>query len=247
MEQPLDPFALPRVLAGIEEEFGKIAEAGKRILRAIVNAACHQVRSAESSLLVPAEGGAELEFLVSVNPLLEKDHFKVPIADSIAGAVFTTGQMISVADVSEEMGDRHYPRIDEQTGMRTQAYTAVPVVRGEQPVGVLTFVNRPLGLQGEPFSSEDLIAAQSFAETLSIALSYHQTLERANRSAGLNLRGLVESPDSAVNYAEAPYADQIQDRISLMGEEEKAFVLEWLDLFVQYRMPLDWDREQGED
>jgi len=163
--------------------FESLIEEAAGALREIVQWGCAAVGSAESSLMVPDEDGVHLKFLVSVNRALESEDLLVPIDRSIAGYVFTAGDLIAVGDVGEEMSDRHFEGVDERTGTRTRAYLAVPVMQEDVPSAVLTFVNRPKEAPNLRFSPEEIEIAQRLGSLCAVGLTFYRNLLRQSRSA----------------------------------------------------------------
>ncbi len=129
------------------------------------------LRSAESAILVPDREGKCLRFLASVNsrsdlfPLLRD--IEVPIAGSIAGCVFSTGQLIAIANP-----DEFYQEVDRKTGLVTRIYLAAPIVDGDDTLGVLTFINRPAETPETPFNEQEIDASVRLAEVAAAQIRF---------------------------------------------------------------------------
>lgn len=145
-------------------------------LRTLVHEACREVGSLESSILLPAEDSEHLRFFVSVNETLEREAPMVPIADSLVGYVFQSGQVIAVDKPRD-----YYKGVDQLTGTETREYLAIPLFHEVRPLGVQTFVNRPKEGPAGPFDPEQIQIGQSYAALAAALLRYHERLAFLHR------------------------------------------------------------------
>jgi GAF domain-containing protein len=101
---------------------------------------------------------------------------RIPSSTGIAGWVLVTRQPIVLEDVTQDprWGGRE---IAEQTGYAPKGLMAVPLLHGEDPVGVLNVLDRP---ERARFSLEEMDLLGLFANQAAIAL---ELLRRA-RQAG---------------------------------------------------------------
>ena len=111
---------------------------------------------------------------------------RVPPGKGIVGAAMKDRKMIRVDDVSRD--PRFYSQADEQTGWRTKALLAAPLLDGEECIGVIEFLNP----QGRPsFQREDEELMEYFAGLVSSALvrirAHDAALERAQVQRDLDL------------------------------------------------------------
>jgi GAF domain-containing protein len=229
----------------LEQRFRALTDSVRDEIRGIVREACHSVGSAESSLLVPDRRGAHLEFLVSVNPSLEGSGIEIPCDRSIAGYVFTTGQLIAVDNVAEDPMDRHYPEVDRKTGTPTREYLAVPLMHSDETLGVLTFMNRPEGKANQSYSPREIERAQGYATLCSASLRFFQ---RVRYQAELVCRDLKKCakretgfPESFPSMAVPPVGPEdspvlrVLSRLESLPEEDQAFCADLVDLLERHR------------
>ena len=90
---------------------------------------------------------------------------RVPQGAGIVGAAMKERKMIRVDDVNRD--PRFFSKADEQTGWKTRALLAAPLLDGEECIGVIEFLNP----QGRPaFSQQDEELMEYFAGLVSAAL-----------------------------------------------------------------------------
>src|SRR5271166_6113307 len=160
----------------------------RALLQEVVARAVAAVGSAEGSILIPDEG-QYLRFLVSHSPTGTKlAGLRVPIAGSIAGYVFGTGQMTAVGDLTEERTPQFYAEIDHQVGVATRTYLVVPIILGSRVGGVATYVNRPGQPPYQPFQQHEMEQARAFAAVEAVLLRH---LERTRQLAQLAANDLA--------------------------------------------------------
>lgn len=85
--------------------------------------------------------------------------------DGIAGRVLKTQEAEIVNDVTTDI--QFYGRIDSETGFQTKNLIAVPLVAGNDPIGVLEVLNRS---GGESFTAEDRLLLVSLADQMAYAI-----------------------------------------------------------------------------
>ena len=111
---------------------------------------------------------------------------RVPQGAGIVGAAMKERKMIRVDDVNRD--PRFFSKADEQTGWKTRALLAAPLLDGEECIGVIEFLNP----QGRPaFSRQDEELMEYFAGLVSAALvrihAHDAALERAQVQRDLDL------------------------------------------------------------
>ena len=99
----------------------------------------------------------------SAKPLLGGSTF--PVTEGVAGRVLETLEAEIVNDV--ETDSRFYEQIDLKTGYRTRNMIAVPLVAGDERVGVLEVLNR---LDGGPFTADERLILVSVADEIAFAV-----------------------------------------------------------------------------
>jgi serine phosphatase RsbU (regulator of sigma subunit) len=131
---------------------------------------------------------------------------RIPAGQGIVGAAMAGRKMIRVDDVSQDA--RFFAKADEQTGWKTRALLAAPLLDGEQCLGVIEFLN-PVGRA--VFTPEDEEYMAYFSGLVSSALvrirAHDAALERAQVQRDLDLaremqQGLL--PKQFPDRAQAP-------------------------------------------
>lgn len=207
------PGSWQEALRDIGERLGQPTERLSLLLQDLVARAVTVVGAAEGSIMVPGEAGF-LRFLVSHGPSASKvAGLKVPVAGSIAGYVFGTGQMMALGDLSEEKPPQFYAEVDKQTGIATRTYMVVPILNGSRVSGVATYVNRRGGPPFQPFQKQDMEQARMFAAVEAVLLRH---LERTRQLAQLAANDLAAAlsalaPGAPALAAPAPGAELHQD------------------------------------
>jgi len=111
---------------------------------------------------------------------------RVPAGQGIVGAAMRERRMIRVDDVSQD--PRFFAKADEQTGWKTKALLAAPLLDGEECLGVIEFLN-PQGRAAFSRADEELM--EYFAGLVTAALvrirAHDAALERAQVQRDLDL------------------------------------------------------------
>jgi GAF domain-containing protein len=96
-------------------------------------------------------------------PVLEGAAF--PADKGVAGSILQTQQSEIINDVPND--SRFYGKIDSETGFQTRNMIALPLVAGEEPVGVLEVLNKA---DGGPFTEEERLLLVSISEEIAFAI-----------------------------------------------------------------------------
>jgi PAS domain S-box-containing protein len=88
-----------------------------------------------------------------------------PANMGLAGYVLQSQKSEVINDVQKD--PRFYKRFDQKTGFQTRNLVAIPLVAGEEKVGVLEVLNKA---GGEPFQEEDRLLLESIAEEIAFAI-----------------------------------------------------------------------------
>ena len=96
-------------------------------------------------------------------PLLKGETF--PADTGVAGYVLNTGAPLIVTD--PEHDSRFYENIDQKTGFHTRNMTAVPLIAGEEKIGVLEVLNKA---ERGGFVEEERLLLVSIAEEIAFAI-----------------------------------------------------------------------------
>jgi len=175
------PAELIKRLRGttLEEELTRVRAAEGRLLKAtlevhyeaefeallqkILATTTSLLEADRSSLFIYDEGSHELYSVVAEGTGGRQIRF--PSHLGIAGAVFTTGDLVNIPDAYKD--SRFNPEVDKATGYRTHSLIACPVMSvGKRPVGVIQVLNK---LDGS-FTAEDEKILRQYAEQAAIAL-----------------------------------------------------------------------------
>lgn len=182
------------ILDDLVAELDLEGEGPRRALTKLLEATIAALGANESSILRPV-GSENLEFFVSTNERILEENIIIPIRDSIAGVVFLTGQTMAH---DEAKGQN--PIVDEKLGYSTNEYLAVPIIKSDQVVGVLTFVNRPEG--SGPFTKPEIQFAEMVAECCEPLLGHAEEVRRHIENTGDTLRQIFGSEGVGAGGAE---------------------------------------------
>jgi hypothetical protein len=96
-------------------------------------------------------------------PVLEGATF--PADKGLAGSILQSQQSEIINDVPSD--PRFYGKVDSDTGFQTRNMIALPLVAGEEPVGVLEVLNKA---DGGPFTEEEHLLLVSISEEIAFAI-----------------------------------------------------------------------------
>jgi PAS domain S-box-containing protein len=88
-----------------------------------------------------------------------------PADQGLAGHVFQTQQAAIFNDVQQD--PRFYGKFDSVSGFQTKNLVAIPLVAGDDKIGVLEVLNKA---GGEPFYEDDRLLLESIAEEIAFAI-----------------------------------------------------------------------------
>jgi transcriptional regulator with GAF, ATPase, and Fis domain len=137
----------------------------RRSIDELLQVAARVVGSLEASVLVRDGNEGGLRFLTALSKVkVELVKLHVPPGKGIAGLVFSSGQPMAVADVSQD--GSFWSEADAKTGFKTITLLATPLHVKEEMIGVLEFVNRPGDAPHAPFTPEEMDRAAHFADAI---------------------------------------------------------------------------------
>ena len=157
------------------------------LLEGILEKSRPWMRAEACSIFLPDPGTGELVIhSAHGDSAPQMGSLRVPQGAGIVGAAMKERKMIRVDDVSRD--PRFFSKADEQTGWKTRALLAAPLLDGEECIGVIEFLNP----QGRPaFSRQDEELMEYFAGLVSAALvrihAHEAALERAQVQRDLDL------------------------------------------------------------
>jgi GAF domain-containing protein len=176
----------------------------RSLLRSIVDVARAIFRARAASVFLLDTGADQLVFEAvsgeGEESLLGR---RFPSSTGIAGWVLVTGQSLVLDDVSAD--PRFASQAAESTGYIPKSIMAVPLVSGENTIGVLEVLDRP---SGERFTMEEADLLGMFATQAAAALDL---LERS-RSARRVLSGAEGADSPLTRLAAALEQAEPEDR-----------------------------------
>jgi GAF domain-containing protein len=220
-----------RVRAGLPEGLSRRLQdaleqgssASKGLLRLVLDAAKESLSGQAAVVLTPVNDHNLQFFQATDERFLADDFPKVPIASSIAGFVYLSGQTIALDNARES--SRHYAEVDEKSGFVTVEYLAVPIVQEDSVLGVLTVANRGAG-QG-PFSLNEIDLAALYADLCALLLMYEGSLGQQIAATREELRHLFFEAQGGATPGAGPTAppgweratEQLRARLNLALRE----------------------------
>ena len=148
------------------------------LLHSVISAAAELTGCEAASVLEPAEGGEQLQFLAL--PWFHRDMLKavrVPLKASVAGWVFQNGQPAVIQDVQVER--RHFKGADEAAEFATRSLVAVPIIYHGERLGVLEAVNK----NGQAnYTEEDLTILATLAAQAAVAIQNTRLMNKMQKS-----------------------------------------------------------------
>jgi GAF domain-containing protein len=149
-------------------------EMGLHELLEIALYCCMEAVSAESASVLLLDDEKENFAFYQVEgpakPLLIAATF--PADSGVAGSVLHSGQSEIVNDVQRD--PRWYQAVDSDTGMRTRNMIAIPLVAGEETIGVLEVLNKA---DGNPFDEDEHVLLVSVSEEIAFAIRNARVFE----------------------------------------------------------------------
>jgi GAF domain-containing protein len=243
MADPAPASSWRQALRDVEARLQQSVADLPRLLQDVVRQAVAAVGSAEGSILVPDEGQS-LRFLVSDSPTAAKlAGLRVPIAGSIAGYVYGTGQMMAVGDLTEELPPQFYAEIDRAVGVATRTYLVVPILSGSRPRGVATYVNRRGQPPFRPFNQQEMEQARAFAAIEAVLLRHLDrsrqlgqlaTNDLAATVATLAPADLAAAIDLPADQTSEPWLRALQE-LEGLPHEDQALCADFIGLLAQRR------------
>lgn len=183
------PNSLAEGYAGLLRLAGEIGRepALRGLLERILQKSRPWMRAEACSIFLPDPATGELVIhSAHGNSAPQLGSLRVPRGAGIVGAAMAEKKMIRVDDVEKDK--RFFSKADEQTGWKTRALLAAPLLDGEDCIGVIEFLN-PEGRAA--FNREDEELMEYFSGLVSAALvrirAHDAALERAQVQRDLDL------------------------------------------------------------
>ena len=184
----------------------------EKLLHLIAEAAV-ELTNTESAAILLQDKEAQTLYFAAVTSHAEKlMTIAVPIDKSIAGAAFTSGKPVIVADVEKD--SRYFVDVEQQTGLVARSLLALPLQNKDQPIGVLEVENK---LDDRPFDQEDIDILTAFAAQATVAIENVRlttNLEEVVRQRTLEL-------ETAVQQLQQEISKHKQTTSALISAEER--------------------------
>jgi PAS domain S-box-containing protein len=136
----------------------------------------------DSELIVVAAVGHRADELIGL---------RVPMGEGLAGWVAREAQSQLVVNSADD--PRFYRAVDQQTGMSTQSLIAVPLVHGDQVIGVLEVVNK---LNDGVFDEDDMRLLEGMGGTAAVSIVNARLYDQAQRRV-TELATLLDASEAA--------------------------------------------------
>ncbi|GAB4252553.1 MAG: hypothetical protein OHK005_19790 [Candidatus Methylacidiphilales bacterium] len=171
-----------------EDGYSVLLDAARSLMRAadipalinsILTRAKAVVRAEACSILLPDPGTGELIIHSAQGdaaPVLGST--RIPKGAGIAGKAFTERRTINLSDLASNRD--HYKGVDQQTGFVTRSMLTVPLLKGDECLGVLQMLN-PEGR--DKFGPEDVELVEGLAALIVTALVRLEENKRLVREA----------------------------------------------------------------
>ncbi len=128
---------------------------------------CMEISSAEAATVLLLNDEKERFFFYKAEgpTKLQVLEATFPADQGIAGFVNQSGMSEVINDVSND--SRFYKQIDKDSGYHTRNMIAVPLIAGEEPVGVLEVLNK---IDGKDFTEAEHLSLMMIAEEVAFAV-----------------------------------------------------------------------------
>ena len=148
---------------------------------------CMDVVSSEAATVLMLDDEKENFLFYQVEgpakPVLMSSAFSIGLG--IAGSVLKTGQSEIINDCPND--PRFYGKIDTESGFQTRNMIAIPLIAGEEPVGVLEVLNK---MEGKSFTEEEHLSLMMIAEEIAFAIRNARIFEYVVDSYCIQRQGL---------------------------------------------------------
>jgi len=134
------------------------------LLEAVLPSVMETVAAEEASILLLDEDGVNLEFYSLGGPskeVLQTTTF--PADKGIAGSVLQNQKSEVINHLRQD--PRFYSQIDSQSGVVTRNMMAIPLIAGEEKIGLMEVINK---YGGEPFTEDERLLLDSIARHSSL-------------------------------------------------------------------------------
>ena len=187
------------------------------LLDQIVEAAVELTDSSSAGILLLSEQERMLHFTTVSGSAGALTGIPVPIENSIAGYVFSTGKAIIVSDVDTD--PRYYAEVAEKIGIKARSLMAAPLQFQGRRIGVLEVENKCLG---QEFDQNDLDILGALAAHATIAIDNTQLYQQLEQHRD-HLQELVDDRTSELKQSMAE-AEILNQQLAQEIEEREALI-----------------------
>ncbi|NDJ11782.1 MAG: GAF domain-containing protein [Acidobacteriia bacterium] len=189
---------MERVLAARQEELKFLDMVGEltsdldlsTMLARVVTEAARMLQADRASLFLNDEKKNELFSRVAMGAAVGE--IRLPNTAGIAGAVFTSGQVINIPYAYADL--RFNPAFDKKTGYFTRSILCVPIVnKAGKRIGVTQVLNK----KGGPFTDQDEKRLKVFTAQLAISLENAKLFDDIQNIKNYN-EGVLQSMSNGV-------------------------------------------------
>ena len=160
------------------------------LLTMILETAAYVISARAASIFLMDEGRGELVVAAALGPkAAEVEQLRVPVGHGIAGLVAVSGQAMAIADPGAD--PRHASDIARALGYTPQSILCVPLIYGEQVIGVLELLDKE---GAASFGAADMEALGLFADQAAVAIEQSRTLRSLAALVGEVLQLLGDTP-----------------------------------------------------
>ncbi len=187
----------------------------ERLLHRIAAAAAELTEAESAGLLLLDGRTGDLRLVAAswhADILLD---IPVPLDQSIAGAVFTSGQSVVVDDVNQD--PRHFKLIGDQVEPRARSLLALPLQYQLRRVGVLEVVNKR---GGRVFDQDDVATLSLLAAQATVAIENARLVEALEQHR-TQLEELIDARVSEIKQINVQLQAEVTERRRAEGELRK--------------------------
>lgn len=147
------------------------------LLDVILELTARATEAQSSSLLLIDKKKGELELYVS-RPAKQKKKISLKVGEGIAGWVAEHKKPVILNKVRKD--PRYSPKLEEEIGFSVDSLICVPLLRKDNPIGVLSVANK---LDQKKFDKADLDVLLSLADHIAIALDNSYLYRKAKKES----------------------------------------------------------------
>jgi PAS domain S-box-containing protein len=207
------------------------------VLNRILVQVTHALKVEAATLGLVDQASGEVVFRAAIGGAPEQVvGMGVKLGQGIAGWVAQSAEAVIVPDAKSD--PRHYSKIDNQTGYRTKAIAAAPILLDDQVIGVIETLNPE-----SAFTQADLVVLKGIGSLAGTAIQHARLFEEV-QIAHHRYRNLFErSVDPIiVTNLEGKIIEANHQALNLLGFEDQAL----LNKNIHYFHQVDW-KTVGED